>query len=260
VQQSPFEGILKSNPKLGNEWLVLLLSLPSEQLRWFKDFALVVSANMMKFNEETAMNLLKVAIDSEAFVHRMYSDELSLEQKAIWSCPRATTSETLWKKRFEGCVTDHTLALEVLAAERFGAEEFVRDYATELSASERPIDRALAVIIAGFSIQYEYFQPYLNAVEPTAGLVGTASKAARAAHEKALWAQLWIDQMWAAETPEQFWTKLTLAAKIVDARHEYASNIYQSANRWAQFASIFTRERTDRIKKMERPKREEILR
>ncbi|SMR82679.1 hypothetical protein SAMN04488030_3040 [Aliiroseovarius halocynthiae] len=253
-----FQGILKSNTNLGGEWLDLLLGLPSGQLRWFKDFALVVAANMMKSDEAKAMSLLETAIASEAFVRRMYPDALSLEHKAIWACPRTAVSEVLWKKRFEGCVTDDMLALEVLAAERFGAKEFVRDYASELTSSERPIDKALAITIAGFSMQYKHFQPLLNEIEPTAGFIGAASKAARIAHEKALWAQHWVDQMWAAQTPEQFWIKLVLAAKIMDARLDYDAGIYQCANKWGKFASMFTRERKDRIKKWKRHREKKL--
>ncbi|WP_162894108.1 hypothetical protein [Phaeobacter sp. LSS9] len=252
VQQIDFESfrdILASYPKLGLEWLKMLINLPESQMPWFKDFALVISANMIRVDEPKAMSLITKAVASDAFVRRMYPDGLSLEQKAIWSCPRSKVVQAFWEKRLEGCVSDDRLALEVLAAERFGADAFIREYADRLLSSERPIDKVLAITIAGFSKQFRHFQPILNSTEPSAGFVGCAAKAAQIAHEKALWAQHWVDQMWTAESPEHFWLNLNLAAKIMDARLDYDSSIYRPENKWSVYASMFTRARKDRIKK-----------
>ena len=244
-----FKDILGDHPNLGLEWSSLLLSIPDNQLPWFKNIALAIAANTMSIDEAKAMQLFKKAITSDGFIRHMYRDGLSLEQKAIWSCSPNDGVEALWQERLASRVADDLLALEVLAAERFGAQCFIRDYTARLLTSSRPVDRALAITIAGFSQQLEFSGSILINLETSTGFVGSAVKAAKVAHEKAVWSMHWVDRMWKAESPESFWLNLNLAAKIMDARLDYDSRIYRQENKWHGFASMFTEARKSRVKK-----------
>lgn len=244
-----FCRMLKNRRELGLQWAHLLQDLSSLQFYWFKDFAFMIAAATFDADENTAIRLFNRAIGAECFVQRMYPDGLSMEHKAVWSCPATPIMRALWRKRLEDCVSDDLLALEILAAERFGAKNFIIDLANELASSERPVDNALGVSIAGFSSQYDQFEKVLDDLDPSTGFVGRAMKAAKHAHERARWAEHWINEMWSARTPEDFWLSLTLASKVVDARSDYDKKIYQADHKWHAFASLFTRARKDRLKK-----------
>ena len=247
-----FKDILGDRPILGLEWTNLLLSIPDNQLPWFKDFAIAIAANTMSVDEVKAIQLLRKAISSDGFIRHIYPDGLSLEQKAIWSCSPNDSVEVLWQERLATRDADDLLALEVLAAERFGGQGFIRDYTEWLLTSNRPVDRALAITIAGFSGQLEFFGSILNDLETSTGFVGSAVQAAKVAHEKALWSLHWVDRMWKAESPADFWLNMNLANKIMDARLDYDSSIYRRENKWHGFASILTESRKDRVKKWNR--------
>jgi len=119
-------------------------------------------------------------------------------------------------------------------------------------SSERPVDNALGITIAGFSKQFQHFKPILSTFDPSVGFIGKAIKAARKAQDKALWAEQWSNEMWNADSPESYWLNLNLTAKINDARCEFKGNIYQTENNWRSFASLFRRARKDRINKWQK--------
>ncbi|WP_299416195.1 hypothetical protein [uncultured Sulfitobacter sp.] len=244
-----FCRMLKNRRELGLQWAHLLQDLSSLQFYWFKDFAFMIAAATFDADENAAIRLFDRAIGAECFVQRMYPDGLSMEHKAVWSCPATPIMKALWRKRLEDCVSDDLLALEILAAERFGAKIFIIDLANELASSERPVDNALGITIAGFSSQFDHFEKILDHLDPSTGFVGRAMKAAKHAHVRARWAEHWIKEMWSARTPDDFWLNLTLASKVVDARSDYDEKIYHVDNRWHAFASLFTGARKDRIKK-----------
>ena len=252
VDFDSFRALLADRKDVGLQWAQLLERLPDQQLPWFKDFALMIAAAVMSQDEGTAVRLLKRAIVSDAFVRRVFRDGLSIEHKAVWSCSASPAIELLWKERLTRCVSDDLIALEVLAAERFGAKNFILDFAGELMRSARPVDIALGVTIAGFSKQFSHFKPVLGAFDPSVGFIGRATKAARKVQDKALWTEHWVNKMWRAESPEGFWLNFNLAAKIIDARCEYGGSIYKKENNWHSFASLFTHARKERIKKWQK--------
>ena len=252
VDFDSFRSLLADQKDVGLQWAQLLERLPDQQLPWFKDFALMIAAAVMSHDEGTAVRLLERAIVSDAFVRRVFRDGLSIEHKAVWSCSPSPAIETLWKERLTRCVSDDLIALEVLAAERFGAKNFIRGFAGELMRSARPVDIALGVTIAGFSRQFSYFEPVLGDFDPSVGFIGRAIKAARKAQDKAHWTEHWVNKMWSAENPEGFWLNFNLAVKIIDARCEYGGSIYKKENNWHSFASLFTHARKERIRKWQK--------
>lgn len=255
TEQIEFDSLLEmlaGREQLAREWMGLLSDLPKQQFAWFKDLAFVVSVANMNGDEERAAGLLEKAIQSDAYVKHVYSDGLSLEHKAVWSCPQTPGIEALWKSRLSHCKTDDALAREVLAAERFGGRKFIWDHANELFASERPIDVALGATIAGFSKQIDAFKPMLDSQDTGVGFLSEAAKAGKKAQERVAWSEHWIKKMWSAEAPEDFWLNQNLVAKIIDARSEYSHEIYRSQNQWSSFSTIFTRSRRDRIKKWQK--------
>ena len=205
VDFDSFRTMLADRNDLTLQWAHLLESMPDQQFPWFRDFALKIAAAIMSWDKEKAARLLEKAVESDAFVRRVYPDGLSLEHKAVWSCAASPAIELFWKERLIRCVSDDLLALEVPAAERFGAEDFIRDLAGKLIRSERSVDIALGITIAGFSKQIPHFKPILDAFDPSPGFIGKAIKAAGKAQDKALWADHWVNRMWSADNPEGFW-------------------------------------------------------
>lgn len=239
--------LVRSYPDITGSWSELVLGLQDAQFYWFKDFAFALGRSVVETDTETALRLFEKASNSDAFVKRVFSDGISLEQKAIWSCPQSDALIDLWNNRLKCCDDDAELASEVLAAERYGAAEYIREKVDELLASDRPIDRSYGIIIAGFSNQLSEMKPLIKKFSDSPGFFGDGARAALHAHERAVWSEHWVSAMWAAKTAEDFWINLNLAGKIIDARSSYTRDIFQDRQFWKSFATTFTNVRSKRI-------------
>lgn len=233
-------------PTLLSELVEILDQAESVQFVWLKNIAFAVANLISAQSPDHAVELFIRASTSHGFVTQALGDDITLEHQSIWGSERSGPMETLWRRRVLSSENDAILAREVLAAERFGAADFIKSMVLQLAASEEGLDRAYAVTIAGYSIQSDDFAALMsNQNGHEGGISGQSAKHALSEHENAKWAQLWVDSMWRAQTPEEFWRCLMVAKTSMDAR---VSHVPPASSRWAHYAPVFRRARKSALK------------
>lgn len=250
--------LLRERPEFLERWSALLSAATAAQMHWLQNLALSVASALETSKPSEAVALFRKAYNANSFVTISYGDDLSLEHKAIWSCSMSSEIKVLWIERILNAHDDADLAREVLAAERFGASSFIRSYVDELLETGLQIDCSYAITIAGFSNQFTEMGAIIEQFIGGDSFVSDTAKAAMKALERAQWSQYWLEKMWSAEMPENYWANMQICMKILDARTVYTSDIYRDEHRWHAYAPIFVKERKKRIKKWH-TKREKTL-
>lgn len=241
-------------PTLLGELVEILDHSEKSQFVWLKNPAFAVANLVSEQYPDQAVTLLNRASSSEGFLRLALGDDLTLEHQAIWGAKASEPIEKLWRERLLGAENDEVLAREVLAAERFGATAFINSLVQKLASSNDSLDLAYAITIAGYSIQSEEFSDLIGEHLGKKGASGEAAKHARSECKNAKWVHHWVESMWDAETPEEFWRCLMIAKTSMDAR---VSPKTPENNRWALYAPVFRRARKSSIKERnkERAKR-----
>lgn len=232
-------------PVLLSDLLKILDQADSTQFVWLKNLAFAVANLISGESPERAVALLTRASSSQGFVMLALGDDLTLEHQAIWGAEVSDPVKTIWRQRLLGSENDAVLAREVLAAERFGAADFIKSMVLDLAASEDSLDQAYAISIAGYSIRSDEFADILGKHIGHRGVSGQAAKHAFSEHENTIWARHWVESMWNAPTPEEFWRCLIIAKTSMDAR---VSPEPPTTSLWRQYAPVFRRARKSAIK------------
>lgn len=239
------EQLIATVPSVMPDLVSIIEQSDKSQLIWLKNLAFAVAKLVSPEQPDKAASILRRALTSQGFVTQALGDDLTLEHAAIWGSARSEALETLWRERLFGAENDEVLAREVLAAERFGPNGFIRDLVFKLAESTDSLDHAYAVTIAGFSDQIievtELIQRYVNNI----GLSGDAAKVAQVSHLDAEWAEKWVGEMWDAKTAEEFWRCLTIAKTCMDSR---VSSEPKAGTLWTQYAPVFQRARKAAMK------------
>ncbi|MVW72673.1 hypothetical protein [Bordetella sp. 15P40C-2] len=155
-----------------------------------------------------------------------------------------------------GSENDEILAREVLAAERFGAADFIKSIVLQLASSEDSLDQTYTITIAGYSIQSDMFAKTIREHEGDKGLAGQAAKHALIEQENAIWTQHWVDRMWNAPSAEEFWRCLMIAKTSMDAR---VSNKTPESSCWALYTPVFRGARKSAIKDRNKERKKRLL-
>ena len=245
IRIEDLEHLIATVPSIMPDLVSIIEQSDKSQLIWLKNLAFAVAKMISREQPDKAASILRRALASQGFVTHALGDDLTLEHAAIWGSARSEALEILWRERLFGAENDEVLAREVLAAERFGSNGFIRDLVFKLAESTDSLDHAYAVTIAGFSDQRieftELVQRYVNNI----GLSGDAAKVAQVSHLDAEWAEKWVGEMWDAKTAEEFWRCLTIAKTCMDAR---VSNGTKAGTLWTQYAPVFQRARKAAMK------------
>ncbi|MCG8690872.1 MAG: hypothetical protein MI806_06660 [Minwuiales bacterium] len=243
-------------PTLLSELVEILDQAENAQFVWLKNLAFAVATLISEKFPEHAVALLKRASTSQGFVTLALGDDLTLEHQAIWASEISRPMEKLWRQRILGSENDAILAREVLAAERFGAAGFIKSMVLQLVSSEDGLDQAYAIAIAGYSIQSDDFTEVIRKHNDHEGILGQAAKHALSEHENAKWAQHWVESMWNAQTPEEFWRCLMIAKTSMDAR---VSHEPPATSRWAHYAPVFRQARGSAIKDRNKKREKRLI-
>ncbi|WP_147375890.1 hypothetical protein [Noviherbaspirillum cavernae] len=236
--------------------LEILEQASSTELIWLKNLAFVVANLVSKDMPERAVTLFEKALTTQGFVTYALEDDLTLEHEAIWSSAPSEAMSTLWRQRLLKSGNDEALAREVVAAERFGAATFIRDFVEEQADSASTLDQAYAISVAGFSTQAEQLVGVIEDHLDDNGITGDAAKKAKAAHEAAQWSRKWVNDMCAAQSPEEFLRCLIISKTCMDAR---ASAKPILGIRWAHYAPLFRKVRKAAIKEQNKTRKNTFL-
>jgi hypothetical protein len=243
-------------PVLLSDLLEILDQADGAQFVWLKNLAFAVANLISGESPERAVALLTRASSSQGFVVLALGDDLTLEHQAIWEAEALDPMKTIWRQRLLGSENDAVLAREVLAAERFGAADFIKSMVLHLAASEDSLEQAYAISIAGYSIRSDEFADILNKHIGHRAVSGQAAKHALSEHENAIWARHWVESMWNAQTPEEFWRCLIIAKTSIDAR---VSSEPPKSSLWGRFAPVFRRARKTAIKDRNKEREKRLL-
>lgn len=227
-------------PSLSIKIFELMERASRAELGWARNVAFAAANLVSKDMPERAVALFEKLSETHGFVTLALGDDLTLEHEAIWTSAPSPTMERLWWRRLVYAENDEVLAREVLAAERFGASAFIRTLVEENAASRSTLDQALAIAVAGFSRQSEPFAELIDAHLDNKGISGDAAKMAKAAVEAAKWADRWVADMWAADTPEEFWRCLMISRTCMDAR---ACTEPSEHSKWSCYRAVFRKMR-----------------
>ncbi|TVL06245.1 hypothetical protein AYI82_16380 [Shewanella algae] len=208
------KNIIVKVPSIEADLLHILEQVDNVQFIWFKNLAFALANLISKKDPERAVSILNRACSSQCFITITLGDDLTLEHQAIWGCSASSSIEKLWRQRLLSAENDAVLAREILAAERFGATDFVKSLIQEFASSEDNLDQAYAISITGYSTHSSEFIDIVSKHMNETGLCAKAAKYAYSEHEKAKWTQEWIEKMWKAATPEEFWRNLTIAKNL----------------------------------------------
>ncbi|WP_372530135.1 hypothetical protein [Pontibacterium sp.] len=226
------------------------------ELAWLRNLALSAANLLSGDMPERAASLIHKAVESKGFVSYDLGDSLTLEHKAVWSCQPSTAIIQYWRRRILSCGNDESLAMEVLAAERFGAKGFIKDFVGELSDSTLPLDKAYAITIAGFSSQIDELVSVIDAHIDDVGITGVAAKKAKADHQAMTWATKWVSELCSAQTPEQFWRSLIILKTCLDARG--AAEPLKDTE-WAHYGPLYQRVRESSIKEINKARKKTLV-
>ena len=243
-------------PNFLRELVGKLVLVSDKEFTLLKNIALAVANLISGEKPEMAVQLFQRAMDSGNFISHGYGDGLTLEHKAIWSAVPSLSMYSLWKKRILRALNDDEFAKEVLAAERYGAKQFIYDFVMELKSSELALDRAYAITIVGFSRELKQFSVLIETHLNKEGISGYAAKKAKVAWESALWAEKWVQDMWNSESQDDFFCRLMIAKTCIDARIESKP---LKGTAWKQFAPIYWRARDSALKKQTESRKKTLL-
>jgi hypothetical protein len=248
--------LVHADPILLPQILEILEQASSSELRWLKNVAFAIANLISKDTPERAAALFHQALKTQGFVTYVLGDDLTLEHKAIWSSAPSEALNTLWRQRLLQSGSDEELAREVVAAERFGAATFIRAFVKEHADSPSTLDQAYAISVAGFSMQSGQFVGCIEDHLDDKGISGHAAKNAKAAHETAQWAEKWVNDMCAAQSPEEFWRCLIISKTCMDARMCTKPKL---GTRWAHYAPLFRQIRKSAIEEQNKTRKKTLL-
>ena len=248
--------LIRSEPLILPQLLEILEQASSTELTWLKNLVFIVANLVSNDLPEKAVTLLKQALETQGFVNYSLGDDLTLEHEAIWSSAPSEAMSCFWRHRLLQSGNDEDLAREVLAAERFGAEAFIRAFVEEKAASASTLDQAYAISIAGFSSQSEQLAGVIEDHIDDKGITGDAAKKAKAAHEAAQWAKKWVNDMCAAKSPEEFWCCLIISKTCMDARTPDSPMLN---TKWAHYVPLFRKIRKSALKERNKARKKTLL-
>lgn len=256
VRVDEMRSLVRLDSSIFSQILETLERASSSELVWLRNIVLLISNLASTTMPERAFGLFQRALAVQGFITHDLGDNLTLEHEAVWSSARSKEIELLWLQRLFQCENDEVLAREVLAAERFGAAAFIRSFVTERAESESTLDQAYAISVAGFSFQSEQLLTVIEAHLGDSGLTGDAAKSAKAAHMTAQWGQQWVEDMCAAQSPEEFWRCLMIAQTCMDARVsvELIKDTY-----WENHTPLLRSVRTTAIKEQDKGRKKTLL-
>ena len=216
-----FTAFYKAVPRMLIDLADSFLSSDSAELSYTHNVALLTAYAISNDEPEKAESLFEKVEDSESSLRIIggYA-KLPLEKKALWKSAANPLIDELRCSRLDRAVTDHELAMEVLAAEQAGRRDVLDAYIEAKCGSDTPAVVARGLMVAGFCDDRKEPARVLADHAGRMGLIGTAHSAAEYAFERNRWARHWYQKMSETEDPVQYWVNKCLFAKVVDGRFE----------------------------------------
>ena len=202
-----FTAFYKAVPGVLIDLADSFLGSDSAELSYIHNVASLTAYAISKDEPEKAKSLFEKVEDSKPSL-----------RVTVWKSAANPLLDELRCSRLDRAVTDHELAMEVLAAEQAGRHDVLDAYIEAKCGSDTPAVVARGLMVAGFCDDRQESGRVLADHAGRVGLIGTAHSAAEYAFERNRWARHWYQKMSETEDPVQYWVNKCLFAKVVDGR------------------------------------------
>ena len=202
-----FTAFYKAVPGVLIDLADSFLGSDSTELFYVHNVILLTAYAISKDEPEKAKSLFEKVEDSKPSL-----------RVTVWKSAANPLLDELRCSRLDRAVTDHELAMEVLAAEQAGRHDVLDAYIEAKCGSDTPAVVARGLMVAGFCDDRQEPGRVLADHAGRVGLIGTAHSAAEYAFERNRWARHWYQKMSETEDPVQYWINKCLFAKVVDGR------------------------------------------
>lgn len=219
IDLEEFATVVETAEDFADRWHRLFMNIDNAKLRAVHNFVLLLAHALGRKAPGKAEELFRLVQDCKPMVRFTFGAAgVRLDAMAIWAGVRTPILDDLRFARLDQVGTDHDLALEVFAALLNDQQELLAAYIETKLRKEEPSEISRGIMVAGFSDQNEVNDEILKRYEGSAGLVGSAYKAAKYAYERNVWARHWFEKMCQTDENTDFWCYATLFSKVVDGR------------------------------------------
>lgn len=227
-----FATVVATAEELADRWHGLFMSIAEAKLPAVHNLVILLAHALGRKAPGKAEELFRRVKDSKPLVRFTFGRAgVKLDAMATWAGVQSPILDDLRFARLDRVGTDHDLSLEVLAALLNGQQELLTAYIEAKLRKEEPAEISRGIMIAGFSDESEFNDEILKRYEGSAGLIGSAQKAAKYAYERNVWARHWFNKMCQTDKNTDFWRYAVLFSKIVDGRFDiWRSNYAQKGN------------------------------
>lgn len=260
IDLEEFATVVATAEDFAERWHRLFMSIAEAKLPAVHNLVLLLAHALGRKTPGKAEELFSRLKDNRPLVRFTFGAAgVQLDAMATWAGVRNPILDQLRFARLDQVDTDHDLFLEVLAALLNNQQELLAAYVEAKLRMEEPVEISRGIMVAGFADQSEFNDEILKRYEGSAGLVGSAQRAAKYAYERNVWARHWFEQMCQTDENTDFWRYAVLFSKIVDGRFAvWHSNYVQKGSSIKAFGpsvddsidNRFARWKDNRIKKL----------
>lgn len=224
-----FATVAAAAEEFADRWHGLFMSIAEAKLPAVHNLVLLLAHALGRKSPDKAKELFRRVKDCKPLVRFTFGRAgVQLDAMATWAGVRSPVLDDLRFARLDRVATDHDLSLEVLATLLNGQQELLTEYIEAKSHKEEPAEISRGIMVAGFSDQSEFNDEIIKRYEGSAGLIGSAQKAAKYTYERNVWARHWFEKMCQTDENTDFWCYAVLFSKICDGRFDvWRSNYAQ---------------------------------
>lgn len=219
VSLEEFATVVATAEEFADRWHRLFMGIAKAKLPAVHNLILLLAHALGRKAPGKAAELFRRVKDSKPLVRFTFGGAgVQLDAMATWAGVRSPALDEPRFARLDRVGTDHDLSLEVLAALLNGQQEVLTAYSEAKLRKEEPAEISRGLMVAGFSDQSAFNDEILKRYECSAGLIGTAQRAAKYAYERNVWARHWFEKMCQTDENTDFWCYAILFSQIVDGR------------------------------------------
>lgn len=232
ISLEEFATVVAAAEEIADRWYGLFMSIAEAKLPAVHNLVLLLAHAFGRKSPDKAKELFRRVKGSKPLVRFTFDKAgVQFDAMATWAGVQSTILDDLRFARLDQAGTDHDLSLEVLAALLNGQQELLTAYVEAKLHKEEPAEISRGIMVAGFSDQSEFNDEILKRYEGSAGLAGSAQKAAKYAYERNIWTRHWFKMMSQTDENTDFWRYAVLFSTIVDGRFDtWCSNYVQKGN------------------------------
>lgn len=221
ISLEEFATVVATAEEFADRWHGLFMTVAEAKLPAVHNLVLLLAHALEGKASRKAAELFRRVKDCKPLVRFTFGvTGVQLDAAATWAGIRSPALDELRFARLDRAGTDHDLSLEVLAALLNGKQDLLTAHIDAKLRKGEPAEISRGIMVAGFSDQSEFNDEILKRYECSAGLIGSAQKAAKYAYERNVWARHWFEKMCQTDGNADFWCYAVLFLKIVDGRFD----------------------------------------